>query len=222
MSHAASGGAILVINSDYSYCSACGGGASYEETAHSTLLGRETASGWIGPGEDGAMGCGMAFTATATDSFSIDIAQGIVKARPDLPFLGKFGELARDSIRGEARAAPGPLQLERVGRVAVAMRRRAHSWHETFSGGPGTRGADGHGRCHGRGRIEVRARPWYRPLGPRPAAPHGAPPGLPAHHNGRRPSPPRLLPALVPRPDWNDNAWRPTGNRRSNRAHRPG
>jgi len=91
------GGAILVINSDYSYCSACGGGASMDDAAHVTLLGRETAKGWILPDKDGAMGCGAVFTATATDSWLGSVfAQGIQEKRPDLPFLGTYGEIARD------------------------------------------------------------------------------------------------------------------------------
>jgi hypothetical protein len=88
--------ATLVINSDYSYCSACGGGALLNESAHLTLLGRETAAGWILPPAGAATGCGATFTATATDPFAKEMAVGIMEVRPDLPFLGRHGAEARD------------------------------------------------------------------------------------------------------------------------------
>ena len=88
--------ATLVINNDYSYCSACGGGASLDESAHLTLLGRETADGWLLPPEGESKGCGATFTATATDSFAKEMAEAIIEDRPDLPFLGKHGAQARD------------------------------------------------------------------------------------------------------------------------------
>jgi|GEM_PF-5349463 len=83
--------ATLVINSDSSYCSACGGGALIDEKEHLTLLPREVLGGWIEPPEGQRAGCGAVFTATATDSFMPVILAGIPKARPDLPFLGTFG-----------------------------------------------------------------------------------------------------------------------------------
>lgn len=87
--------ATLVINSDYSYCSACGGGASAREMAHTTLLGRETAAGWVVPSSGERNGCGAMFVATATDSFDNQAMAHILEMRPDLPFHGKHESTAR-------------------------------------------------------------------------------------------------------------------------------
>jgi len=83
--------ATLVINSDSSYCSACGGGALIDEKERLTLLPREVAGGWVEPPAGQRAGCGAVFTATATDSFLPEILAGIPETRPDLPFLGTFG-----------------------------------------------------------------------------------------------------------------------------------
>jgi hypothetical protein len=83
------GTATLVINSDYSYCSACGEGAVPEESSHVSIRWREMADGWARP--RGEQGCGATFTATATDSFDRRIGPAILEMRPDLPFHGTRG-----------------------------------------------------------------------------------------------------------------------------------
>jgi hypothetical protein len=81
--------ATLVINSDESYCSACGGGAAPEEEAHMSIQPREVAGGFIAQGQ--RAGCGATFIATATESFMPGIAERIREMRPDLPFMGVHG-----------------------------------------------------------------------------------------------------------------------------------
>ncbi len=83
--------ATLVINSDSSYCSACGGGAKLDEDAHLTILPREVAGGYLPLPEDQRAGCGATFTASATESFMPGIAELIRQTRPDLPFMGVYG-----------------------------------------------------------------------------------------------------------------------------------
>ena len=83
--------ATLVINSDSSYCSACGGGAKLDEDAHLTILGREVAGGYIEVPEGQRAGCGATFVASATESFMPAIAELIRQTRPDLPFMGVYG-----------------------------------------------------------------------------------------------------------------------------------
>jgi hypothetical protein len=83
--------ATLVINSDSSYCSACGGGAEMNEDAHLTLLPRELAGGYVPLPEGQRAGCGATFTASATDSFMPGIGELIRQTRPDLPFIGVHG-----------------------------------------------------------------------------------------------------------------------------------
>ncbi len=83
--------ATLVINSDSSFCSACGGGANLDEDAHLTILAREVAGGYIEVPEGQRAGCGATFVASATESFMPAIAELIRQARPDLPFMGVYG-----------------------------------------------------------------------------------------------------------------------------------
>jgi hypothetical protein len=83
--------ATLVINSDSSYCSACGGGAKMDEDAHLTILPREVAGGWLQVPEGQRSGCGATFVASATESFMPGIGELIRQTRPDLPFMGVHG-----------------------------------------------------------------------------------------------------------------------------------
>ena len=83
--------ATLVINSDSSFCSACGGGAEMDEDAHLTLLPREVAGGYVPLPEGQRAGCGATFVASATESFMPAIGELIRQARPDLPFMGVYG-----------------------------------------------------------------------------------------------------------------------------------
>lgn len=83
--------ATLVINSDSSYCSACGGGAMLDEDAHFTILPREVAGGYVELPEGQRSGCGATFIASATESFMPAIAELIRQTRPDLPFMGVYG-----------------------------------------------------------------------------------------------------------------------------------
>jgi hypothetical protein len=77
--------ATLVVNSDHSYCSACGGGALIEDRTHERLLGH---AGLDNP--DG--GCGAIFVETATDEVTTpEVVDGICEVRPDLPFTGRHG-----------------------------------------------------------------------------------------------------------------------------------
>lgn len=84
-------GATLVVNSDSSYCSACGGGARLDEDAHMTLLPREVAGGSLELPQGQRAGCGATFSASATESFMPGIAELIRQSRPDLPFAGVHG-----------------------------------------------------------------------------------------------------------------------------------
>ena len=83
--------ATLVINSDSSYCSACGGGANLDEDAHMTILPREVAGGYMPVPEGQRSGCGATFIASATESFMPGIGELIRQTRPDLPFMGVHG-----------------------------------------------------------------------------------------------------------------------------------
>jgi hypothetical protein len=83
--------ATLIINSDSSYCSACGGGAKLDEDAHMTILPRELAGGVVPLPEGQRAGCGATFVACATESFMPGIAELIRQTRPDLPFAGVYG-----------------------------------------------------------------------------------------------------------------------------------
>lgn len=83
--------ATLVINSDSSYCSACGGGAKLDEDAHMTILPREVAGGYLEVPDGQRAGCGATFIASATESFMPGIGELIRQTRPDLPFLGVYG-----------------------------------------------------------------------------------------------------------------------------------
>ena len=83
--------ATLIINSDSSYCSACGGGAKMDEDAHLTILPREVAGGFVAVPEGQRAGCGATFIASATESFMPGIGELIRQTRPDLPFMGVYG-----------------------------------------------------------------------------------------------------------------------------------
>ena len=83
--------ATLVVNSDSSYCSACGGGASLGEDQHLTLLPRELAGGTVELPDGQRAGCGATFTASATESFMPGVGELIRQTRPDLPFMGVHG-----------------------------------------------------------------------------------------------------------------------------------
>ena len=83
--------ATLVINSDSSYCSACGGGAEFYEEAHLTLMPREIGGRYEVLQDADRSGCGARFIATATDSFAPAAAVAIQEQRPDLLFMGVHG-----------------------------------------------------------------------------------------------------------------------------------
>ena len=83
--------ATLVINSDASYCSACGGGAMLDEDTHMTILPREIAGGYVPVPDGQRAGCGATFVASATESFMPGVGELIRQTRPDLPFIGIYG-----------------------------------------------------------------------------------------------------------------------------------